>query len=43
MKEVFFDTNFLLRFYLADEPSQAMKAREMVAAASVGFVNSSAF
>ena len=36
MKRVFFDTNFLLRFYLADQPSQAAKARRMVEAAVEG-------
>ncbi len=36
MRKVFFDTNFLLRFYLADVPSQAEKARQMVEAAVDG-------
>lgn len=36
MKKVFFDTNFLLRFYLADIPSQASKAQRMVEAAIEG-------
>ena len=36
MKKVFFDTNFLLRFYLADIPSQALKAKRMVEAAIEG-------
>jgi len=30
MKKIFFDTNFLLRFYLNDVPSQALKAKEIV-------------
>jgi predicted nucleic-acid-binding protein len=33
MKKVYFDTNFLLRFYLADVPSQASKAKRMIEAA----------
>ena len=33
MKKVFFDTNFLLRFYLNDIPVQALKAKKMVQAA----------
>ena len=36
MKKVFFDTNFLLRFYLADIPDQALKAKRMVEAAKKG-------
>ena len=36
MKKVFFDTNFLLRFYLADIPDQALKAKRMVEAAQKG-------
>ena len=36
MKKVFFDTNFLLRFYLADVPSQASKAKRMIEAAIAG-------
>ena len=36
MKKVFFDTNFLLRFYIADVPSQALKAKRMVEAAIEG-------
>ena len=36
MKKVFFDTNFLLRFYLADELAQAKKAKKMVEAAVGG-------
>ncbi len=36
MKKVFFDTNFLLRFYLADIPDQALKAKRMVEAAPKG-------
>ena len=36
MKKVFFDTNFLLRFYLDDIPSQATKAKRMVRAAKEG-------
>lgn len=36
MKKVFFDTNFLLRFYLADEPSLAKKAKKMIEAAMKG-------
>lgn len=36
MKKIFFDTNFLLRFYLADIPSQALKAKKMVEAAIEG-------
>jgi predicted nucleic-acid-binding protein len=38
MKKVFFDTNFLLRFYLADIPSQASKAKRMVEAAIEGSI-----
>jgi predicted nucleic-acid-binding protein len=36
MKKVFFDTNFLLRFYLDDIPAQALKAKRMVQAAKEG-------
>ena len=36
MTKVFFDTNFLLRFYLADIPSQAQKAKRIVEAAIEG-------
>jgi predicted nucleic-acid-binding protein len=36
MKKVFFDTNFLLRFYLDDVPTQAIKAKRMVQAAKEG-------
>jgi predicted nucleic-acid-binding protein len=36
MKKVFFDTNFLLRFYLDDIPDQALKAKEMIQAAKAG-------
>lgn len=36
MKKVFFDTNFLLRFYLDDIPSQALKAKRVVEAAKDG-------
>jgi len=36
MKKVFFDTNFLLRFYLDDEPSLATKAKKMIEAAMEG-------
>jgi predicted nucleic-acid-binding protein len=36
MKKVFFDTNFLLRFYLDDIPPQALKAKRMVLAAKEG-------
>lgn len=36
MKKVFFDTDFLLKFYLADIPSQAQKAKKMVEAAIEG-------
>ncbi|MCP4682920.1 MAG: type II toxin-antitoxin system VapC family toxin [Desulfobacterales bacterium] len=36
MKKVFFDTNFLLRFYLADIPSQALSAKKMVTSAIDG-------
>ncbi len=38
MKKVFFDTNFLLRFYLNDIPNQASKAKRMVEAAKEGKV-----
>jgi predicted nucleic-acid-binding protein len=36
MKKVFFDTNFLLRFYLDDIPRQSAKAKKMVQAAKDG-------
>lgn len=36
MKKVFFDTNFLLRFYLDDIPGQSLKAKRMVQAAKEG-------
>ena len=36
MKKVFFDTNFLLRFYLDDIPAQALKAKRMIQAAKEG-------
>jgi predicted nucleic-acid-binding protein len=36
MKKVFFDTNFLLRFYLDDVPPQAVKAKRMIEAAIEG-------
>ncbi|MBW2450523.1 MAG: PIN domain-containing protein [Deltaproteobacteria bacterium] len=36
MKKVFFDTNFLMRFYLDDIPDQASKAKEMIQAAKKG-------
>ena len=36
MKKVYFDTNFLLRFYLADVPDQASKAKRIVQAAKQG-------
>jgi predicted nucleic-acid-binding protein len=36
MKKVFFDTNFLLRYYLDDVHSQALKAKRMVEAAIDG-------
>ncbi|CAB1080132.1 hypothetical protein JY97_11880 [Alkalispirochaeta odontotermitis] len=38
MKKVFFDTNFLLRFYLDDVPAQASKAKKMVKAAKEGSI-----
>ena len=38
MKNVFFDTNFLLRFYLDDIPTQALKAKRMVQAAKDGAI-----
>jgi predicted nucleic-acid-binding protein len=38
MKKVFFDTNFLLRFYLDDIPTQALKAKRMVEAAKEGAI-----
>jgi len=36
MKKVFFDTNFLLRFYLDDIPALASKTKKMVKAAKEG-------
>jgi len=36
VKKVFFDTNFLLRFYIADVPSQSSRAKRMVEAAIDG-------
>lgn len=36
MKKVFFDTNFLLRFYLNDIPRQSAKAKKIVQAAKDG-------
>ena len=33
MQKVFFNTNFLLRYYLNDVPSQAKKAKAMIEAA----------
>jgi predicted nucleic-acid-binding protein len=36
MEKVFFDTKFLLRFYLDDIPAQASKAKRMVQAAKDG-------
>ncbi|NQU64651.1 MAG: PIN domain-containing protein [SAR324 cluster bacterium] len=36
MQKVFFDTNFLLRYYLDDVPVQAKKARSMIEAAING-------
>lgn len=36
MQKVFFDTNFLLRYYLDDVPVQAKKARSMIEAAIKG-------
>jgi predicted nucleic-acid-binding protein len=39
MKKVFFDTNFLLRFYLDDIPTQALKAKRMVQAAKEGVIS----
>ena len=36
MKKVFFDSNFLLRFYLDDIPGQSAKAKKMVQAAKDG-------
>jgi predicted nucleic-acid-binding protein len=36
MKKVFFDTNFLLRFYLNDIPRQSAKAKKMVQATKDG-------
>ena len=36
MKKVFFDTNFLLRFYLDDIPKQSAKSKLMVQAAKEG-------
>jgi predicted nucleic acid-binding protein len=38
MKKVFFDTNFLPRFYLDDIPTQALKAKRMVQAAKEGAI-----
>ncbi len=38
MKKVYFDTNFLLRFYLADIPAQASKAKRMIQAARQGAI-----
>ncbi len=38
MKKVFFDTNFLLRFYLDDIPTQALKAKRMVQSAKEGAI-----
>ena len=38
MKKVFFDTNFLLRFYLDDIQIQAQKAKGMVQAAKEGAI-----
>ena len=38
MKKVYFDTNFLLRFYLADIPAQASEAKRMVQAAKKGVI-----
>lgn len=38
MKKVFFDTNLLLRFYLDDIPTQALKAKRMVQAAKEGAI-----
>lgn len=38
MKKVYFDTNFLLRFYLDDVPAQALKAKSMVQAAREGAI-----
>ena len=38
MKKVFFDTNFLLRFYLADISSQSSKAKRTVEAAIEGSI-----
>ena len=39
MKKVFFDTNYLLRFYLDDIPTQALKAKRMVQAAKDGEIS----
>jgi predicted nucleic-acid-binding protein len=36
MKKVFFDTNFLLRFYLDDIPDQSSKAKAMIRSAKGG-------
>jgi predicted nucleic-acid-binding protein len=36
LRKVFFDTNFLLRFYLNDVPKQAAKAKRMIEAAKEG-------
>ena len=38
MKRIFFDTNFLLCFYLSDIPDQASKAKRMVKAAKEGAI-----
>ena len=38
MKKVFFDANFLLRFYLDNIPTQALKAKRMVQAAKEGAI-----
>ena len=38
MKKIFFDTNFLLRFYLDDKPTQASNAKRMVQAAKKGHI-----
>ena len=39
MKKVYFDTNFLLRFYLDNIPAQALKAKRMVQAAKEGAIS----
>ncbi len=36
MQKIFFDTNFLLRYYLDDVPAQAKKAKAMIEAAIKG-------